>query len=121
MPKVIHFEIPADKPHRAVKFYEEVFGWDVDKWGGPFEYWLAITGDDKLPGIDGAIMERGEESGVRITIDVPSLDEFSIKIIDAGGKLLQPKATIPGVGHIAMFRDTEGNHFLIMQRDEKAR
>ncbi len=26
MPRVIHFEIPADDPARAVKFYESVFG-----------------------------------------------------------------------------------------------
>jgi hypothetical protein len=26
MPRVIHFEIVADKPERAMKFYKEVFG-----------------------------------------------------------------------------------------------
>jgi predicted enzyme related to lactoylglutathione lyase len=26
MPRVVHFEIPAEKPERAVKFYESVFG-----------------------------------------------------------------------------------------------
>jgi hypothetical protein len=33
VPRVIHFEIPADDPRRAVKFYEKVFGWRIDKWG----------------------------------------------------------------------------------------
>ena len=28
MPRVIHFEIVADKPERAMKFYKEVFGWE---------------------------------------------------------------------------------------------
>lgn len=27
MPKVIWFEIPTDDPGRAIKFYEDVFGW----------------------------------------------------------------------------------------------
>ncbi len=33
MPKVIHFELPADDPERAVAFYEKVFGWTINKWG----------------------------------------------------------------------------------------
>lgn len=28
MPRVIHFEIHADKPERAMRFYHSVFGWD---------------------------------------------------------------------------------------------
>lgn len=31
MPRVVHFEIPADDPGRAVKFYESVFGWQIQK------------------------------------------------------------------------------------------
>lgn len=34
MPGVIHFEIHTGDPARAAKFYEEVFGWKVNKWGG---------------------------------------------------------------------------------------
>ncbi|WP_276699221.1 VOC family protein [Methanobacterium formicicum] len=34
MPKVIHFEIPAEEPERAVEFYRKVFGWKIDKWAG---------------------------------------------------------------------------------------
>jgi len=32
MPRVIHFEIVADNPERAMKFYEKVFGWEFNKW-----------------------------------------------------------------------------------------
>jgi len=35
MPRVIHFEIVADNPERAVKYYKEVFGWELTKWDGP--------------------------------------------------------------------------------------
>ncbi|MGZ4908488.1 MAG: VOC family protein, partial [Halobacteriota archaeon] len=40
MSKVIHFELPADDPQRAVEFYEKVFGWTITKWEGPNDYWL---------------------------------------------------------------------------------
>jgi integrase len=33
MPRIIHFEIPADDTDRAVRFYQKVFGWKIEKWG----------------------------------------------------------------------------------------
>jgi predicted enzyme related to lactoylglutathione lyase len=30
MPKIMHFEIAADDPKRAMTFYEKVFGWKYD-------------------------------------------------------------------------------------------
>ena len=60
MSKVIHFEIPADDPERAVTFYKNVFDWEIQKWEGPMDYWLATAGPDDELGINGAIMPRGE-------------------------------------------------------------
>jgi predicted enzyme related to lactoylglutathione lyase len=31
MSRVMHFEIPAVDPNRAVNFYETVFGWKIEK------------------------------------------------------------------------------------------
>jgi predicted enzyme related to lactoylglutathione lyase len=120
MPRVIHFEIPADEPDRAVAFYQNVFGWTIKK-EGPIEYWLATTGPDDKPGINGAIMRRAERTTTCNTIDVPSVDEFVKKIQNAGGKAVTSKAVIPGVGYFAYCADTEGNVFAIMQEDPNAR
>ena len=57
VPKVIHFEIPAEDTRRAVAFYKKAFGWKFDKYEG-MEYWLANTGEDKEPGINGAVSEK---------------------------------------------------------------
>lgn len=32
--RVVHFEIQADDPERAVGFYTDIFGWEMIKWGG---------------------------------------------------------------------------------------
>ena len=45
MPRVIHFEIVANNPKRAIEFYKEVFGWEFNQWNGPQEYWLVKTGE----------------------------------------------------------------------------
>jgi predicted enzyme related to lactoylglutathione lyase len=121
MPRVIHFEINADDPKRAVKFYETVFGWKINNWGGPSEYWLVGTGDEKQPGINGAIMERMGKATTINTVEVPSVDEYLKKVVKAGGKRISKKNAIPGIGYFAYCADTEGNIFGIMQPDPKAK
>ncbi len=123
MPRVIHFEIYADEPKRAVKFYGTVFGWQVQKWPGPMDYWLLDTGKEES-GINGAIMRRekhltgsGDIMAYVCTIGVISIDMYSKRIQEAGGKIVVPKSPIPGVGWFAQCVDTEGNIFGIMQDD----
>jgi predicted enzyme related to lactoylglutathione lyase len=121
MARVVHFEIPADDPARAVKFYETVFGWKIQKWDGPENYWLAMTGEEGQPGINGAITGRGEPTTVVVnTMDVASVDDSIAQVVANGGSVLMPKMPVPGVGYLAYFRDTEGNAFGIMQNDPNA-
>ena len=122
MPRIIHFDIPADDPARAQKFYQDIFGWKFDKWNGPMEYWMAKTGDDKQPGINGGLAKRMPgQAGMTNTIDVPSVDEFAKKIESKGGKVIVPKMAIPGVGYFSQCLDTEGNCFGIIQMDQNAK
>jgi len=34
--------------------YQKVFGWEINTWHGPEDYWLIMTGERGEPGIDGA-------------------------------------------------------------------
>lgn len=120
MPRVIHFEINADDPDRAAEFYRGLFGWEITKWGGPVNYWLAGTGPDTEPGINGAIKERSPGLTTVNTVGVPSVDEILEKVEAAGGKPLTEKMTIPGIGYHAYCADTEGNVFGVIQEDTSA-
>jgi len=121
MPRVIHFELTADNPERAVTFFEKVFGWNINKWGGSADYWLVMTGADDVPGFNGAIMRRTNRGTVTYARDVPSVDEFIQRIVEAGESDITPKMLIPGVGWHAYCKDTEGNTFGIMETDPSAR
>jgi predicted enzyme related to lactoylglutathione lyase len=122
MPRIIHFDLPADDPARAQKFYSEIFGWKFDKWNGPMDYWMVKTGDDKQPGINGGLSKRMPgQAGPSNTIDVPSVDEYIKKIQSNGGKIIMPKMPIPKIGYFAQCMDTEGNIFGIMQPDTNAK
>lgn len=121
MGRVVHFEICADNVERAVKFYTDVFGWKINKWEGPIDYWLISTGKKSRAGIDGGLIKRMDPSATTInTIEVHSVDDYMDKITKGGGKIVEPKTVIPGVGYYAYCRDTEGNILGIMEMDEKA-
>ena len=121
MSRVIHFELPADNPERAVKFYEGVFGWQFKKWEGPMEYWLISTGAAGQPGIDGGLQKRPHPgAGTVNTIGVASVDASAAAVEKQGGKIAVPKMAIPGVGYLAYCTDPEGNMFGIMQPDPAA-
>lgn len=122
MPRPIHFDLSADNPERAMSFYKEVFGWKFEKWNGPMEYWMVTTGDEKEPGINGGLTRKGETGMPNMnTVSVTSVDEFSKRIADKGGKILMPRMPIPGIGWFATCQDTEGNTFGIMQNDPSAK
>jgi uncharacterized protein len=119
MPKVEYFEINAEDPKRAMSFYKEVFGWSFEKWKGPFEYWLAKTGDEGEKGIEGGVQRRTDPRATVVNyIGVKDIDELLRKIVTNHGSIVQPKTAVPGVGWVLMFHDTEGNIFGAMQEDE---
>lgn len=122
MPKVVHFEIPVDNPERAVEFYRQVFGWTIEGWEGPMDYWLCHTGPDDEMGIDGALFRREgrtpqPSSAVTVVVGVESADDAASRVEKAGGTIVNPKAPIPGVGWVFGFLDTEGNHLSAIEPD----
>jgi hypothetical protein len=134
---IVHFEIPADQPERAVKFYRELFGWEVERWEGSaegmeyrpegFQYWMVKTvptdaqGQPTRPGVNGGLMPRMFPGQAPINyIAVEKVDEFVRKAERLGAKVLMGKSPVPGMGWFAQLADTEGNPFAIWENDPNA-
>ena len=121
MPRLVHFEMNVKDVHKTIAFYESVFGWKFQKWDGPMDYWLIMTGDESEPGIDGGL--GYEEDGfpkVVNTIDVDDINDVIKRVKSNGGEIVRPKHAVPGVGWLAYFKDSEGVMSGIMQSDPKA-
>ncbi len=123
MSRLVHFEIHADDPERASKFYSGCFGWEFRKWEGPLDYWLITTGPKEQMGIDGGMMRRAVPVDGKAVIayvgilGVDDLDSTINVVVKSGGTVEAPKELIPGVGWLAYFKDTEGNLFGALQPD----
>ena len=124
MSRVVHFEVYTEDPESVRPFYESVFGWKIEKWGkGPMEYWVAQTGDDSQPGINGGLLRPrpGQTPGTLNTIAVDSLDEALKKIEQSGGKVCVPKMAIPTIGLLAYAQDPAGNVFGVLEPDSSVK
>jgi predicted enzyme related to lactoylglutathione lyase len=129
VPRVIHFEIHAEDPDRASRFYQALLGWEFAKWSGPMEYWVIKTGPADQRGVDGGLFRRrgpGPVAGQAVnafvcTVDCSSVDDLVRRIPGMGGSIVVPKMPIPGIGWLAYAKDTEGNIFGFMQADPTAR
>lgn len=120
-----YFEIQADDPSRAVRFYKEVFGWKSDKVKGlPIEYWRIET-----EGPRGGLLKRPAktpppEHGTNAfvcSMEVTNFDASATNVLSAGGQIALPKFAVPGVCWQGYFIDTEGNTFGIFQPDTAAK
>lgn len=126
---IVHFEIPADQPERAAKFYRELFGWNINRWENPggMEYWLVETvptdaeGRPVRQGVNGGLMPRMSPGQVPVNyIAVADLDESVGKAERLGAKVLMRRQPVPGMGWFAQLVDTEGNVFAVWQTDMAA-
>ncbi len=132
MNRIVHFEIQVDNPERAIKFYTDVFGWQIEEWkGGEQKYWMIMTAvkDSKEMGINGGMLLRpakmpAKECGANAfvcTMLVEDFDKIESKILSAGGMLAMPKFAIMGMAWQGYYIDTEGNTFGIHEPDKEAK
>lgn len=132
----VHFEIQADDPKRAAKFYTDVFGWLVEEFPS-MSYWVVYTTGKKTkwgepatePGIDGGILPRkgsapADGAAVNayvVTVQVDDYDGTAKNILAAGGTEALPKFALAGMAWQGYYKDTEGNIFGIHQPDTNAK
>jgi len=125
MGRVVHFEIHADDPERAIAFYSKLFGWTFQEYM-PGQYWLITTGDADAPGINGGLMPRkpGQTGDIVLayvcTAEVDDIDAALKTFHELGGAIALDKHAIPGVGWQFYGKDPDGNIFGVHQPDPEA-
>jgi predicted enzyme related to lactoylglutathione lyase len=119
MNRITHFEFISGDLEKTANFYRNVFGWQIEKWEGPVDYWLVTTGDSNSPGINGGLMQA-DFVGTVNTIEVDDIDDTIEKVLAYGGEITMEKNAIPGVGYQAYFKDLSGIMVGLHQADPEA-
>ena len=117
------FEIPVADMDRAVKFYETVFGYKLERhqMGELDMSWFPFA---EAPGSPGTLVfhkdfYKPSMDGVLIYFTSPSgdLSNELTKVESAGGKVLMLKKLITDdIGYMALCIDTEGNRIALHSR-----
>jgi predicted enzyme related to lactoylglutathione lyase len=110
--KICYVEIPAIDVKVSVRFYQEVFGWQVRQRGDG-----SIAFDDTVGEVSGtwvAGRQPSGEPGILIYIMVDSVAAATEAVVANGGKIVQPIGMdAPEI--TARFSDPAGNVFGLYQ------
>ena len=104
--KVSWFEIMAANGSALQQFYSDVFGWQLQKAPGDFNYAM-LTGEDG--GIGGGIGDSQQGNYVTVYVEVDDPQAMLDQIEQKGGQTVVPVSEIPNMVTFAQFRDPEGN------------
>lgn len=122
---VVHFELHAADPERAIAFYEGLFGWSFQRFGDQ-DYWLIQTGEGSMQpggaggfGINGGLSRRRGASpepgapvaGANLVVGVADVDATFARGLELGGTEALAPDDLPGVGRLAYLLDPDGNVF----------
>jgi hypothetical protein len=126
---VVHFEMPYEDRDRMVKFYKEVFEWDIQVLGPEMGNYVLVNHpkeDVKPDAVKGAIgggffKRASENAHPSIVIGVKDIKAMMQKVSEAGGAVIESTLAngkpmdIPGIGLYTGITDTEGNRVSLLQ------
>ena len=124
--KPTYFDMTVRDLEAARDFFEKVLGWRFERFPMPFEYYRVHAGIESEPGIDGGIgrIDDAPLSGgspmTQVTVQVPNIDEVLSLVEESGGRIVEPKISIPGVGWYATCTEPGGLLFGVIQSDTTA-
>jgi hypothetical protein len=104
---VVHVEIPAANVEAAGKFYQGLFGWKLEHVP-EMNYTMWEDGSGSGGGFP-QVSDENPAGQVLVYIDSEDIDADLKKVVQLGGKVLQPKKEIPQTGWFGVFQDPTGN------------
>ncbi len=105
---IVHVEIPAANTEAAGKFYQDLFGWKIQPMP-EMNYTMWEAGDGVSYGGFPQVSDENPAGQVLVYIASDDIDADLKKAEKLGGKVVHPKAEIPGMGWFGMFQDPTGN------------
>lgn len=126
--KPTYFDFTVKDLDTAKSFFEHVFDWRFEKFPGmPYDYYRIQAGAEDEPGIDGGIGAIADTPAAQgkpltlVTIPVSSVDDCIARVDEAGGKVIEPKMPIPGIGWFAACAEPGGLLFGVIEADPEAK
>ena len=105
---IVHIDIPTLQGKESAEFYAKTFDWNIQH-AAEFNYYMFSA----QGGPGGGFMQVSEDGAkVNQVVVYIGTDDIEASLADVeanGGKVLQPKTEITGIGWYAIFSDPTGN------------
>lgn len=111
--EIVWHELNAWDVDASRTFYSRLFGWTWDAMpmpGGDGTYWIAMRGDQTVGGVFplSSPVFDGVPAHWMTYFEVSNVDATAEETAAAGGAVLRPAFDVPGVGRIAIVKDSGG-------------
>ena len=115
-----YFDLSVTNMEVAVDFFKNVLNWKFRKMDMPYEYYTIEAGEENEYGINGGMGAVGEAELAKgpltvLTVPVTDLDSMLEKVQSSGGKIVEQKTEIPGIGYYATCAEPGGLMFGMIQ------
>jgi uncharacterized protein len=111
----VHIEIPAQDRAAAGRFYQGLFGWELQDFPD-MNYTTFATGvEGALGGGLNPVNENNPPGNVIVYISTENIQESLQKVELLGGCVVSQPMPIPGVGLFAFFKDPTGNTLALLE------
>jgi hypothetical protein len=104
---IVHVELSAKDRKALSKFYQDVFGWEVEHMD-QMNYTTFKAGDGVAGGFN-PVTDQNPAGTVIVYIATDDVTASLNQVQKAGGTILVPEMEIPNTGKFGLFRDPQGN------------
>ncbi len=113
---VVFWELASNDAEASVEFFEEIFGWKIQKMPNTILYDVSSRAEDR--GIDGGIftLQKAKLPFLTVYILVDDIEEKARLIEQSGGFIVSPPHEISGGSWICLFNDPSGVTFAMLRR-----
>lgn len=124
--KPTYFDLSVRDLGAARRFFAAVLGWRLERFPMPYEYYRIEAGPQGEPGIDGGIGAISaaplteDRPLTQLTVPVPDLDAAMARVLEAGGRVVERRIPITGIGWYTTCAEPGGLLFGLIQADASA-
>jgi predicted enzyme related to lactoylglutathione lyase len=105
---VVHIEIPAADLQQAGKFYQDLFGWEVEQM--PLMNYATWEAEPGPGGGFSPLSEEVKPNEVLFYVNSEDIEADLKKAVALGATVLHEKTEIPQTGWFGVFKDLTGNN-----------
>lgn len=112
---IVFWELASHDAEKSVKFFEDVFEWEVPM-NERLGFYTTNVGED-AEAIDGGIftLKKAKLPFLTLFIQVEDIDAKARKIEECGGNLIEPPHALDSGASICLFNEPSGVTFAMIQ------